>query len=317
MKVAIVLGGTAGVGRATVEMLVEEGYTIGVIARGGDRVAALDEAYDGKVRALTADVADDSALEAAVNDLVGQLGEPTVWVNNAMATSFSYFTDMSADEFERVVQVTFIGQVNGTRAALRHMKRGKIICIGSGLGYRSVPLQSAYCASKHAINGFVASVRSELIRERSKITIHLVQLPALNTPQFDWARHRFQKQPQPAPPIYAPEVASSAVRHVLERGSREVLVGRSVIQLLFANFVLPNWMDHKMASSGGDMQKSETPDDPQSGNLFQPVEHEGTSDGSYGERASSNGLIVDADLARKLVFFGGAAALFILGLIVG
>ena len=317
MKVAIVLGGTAGVGRAVVEKLASDGYAVGVVARGTDRLEALDRSHDGRVRAVQGDVADVASTDSAVRQLIDALGTPTIWVNNAMATSFSPFTDMTPEEFQRVVDVTFIGQVNGTRAALKHMSQGKIICIGSGLAYRSVPLQSAYCAAKHAINGFVASVRSELIREKSDISIHLVQLPAVNTPQFDWARHRFQKEPQPAPPIYAPTVAADAVQRVIEKGSREVFVGRSIMTLIFANFVLPDWMDHKMASSGADMQKSDTPDAPQPGNLFGPVDHEGSAEGSYADRASDRGLILDADRTRKLVFFGGAAGIFVLGLILG
>ena len=317
MAVAIVLGGTAGVGRAVVERLALEGYQVGVAARGADRVAALDGAFDGRVRAVTADVADAEGLEAAVGRLVADIGTPDVFINNAMATSFSPFEQMKADEFQRVVDVTFLGQVNGTRAALTHMNKGKIICVGSGLSYRSVPMQSAYCAAKHAINGFVSSVRSELIRKKSDVTIHLVQLPAINTPQFDWARHRFRKAPQPAPPIFSPDVAAEAVLRVIGKGWREAFVGTSVLKLIFGNFVLPNWLDRKMASDGAEMQKSDEPDAPQSGNLFEPVQQKGSAEGSYSDRAKSDGLIIDGDLARKVVFFGGAAAIFFLGMIVG
>ena len=320
MPSAIVIGGTAGVGRATVTALRGRGYRVGVVARGKDRLAQMQD-LDG-IETAAADAGDAAALDAAVDALVERLGTPTVWVNCAMATSFSPFMEMGAEEFDRIVRTTFMGQVNGTRAALRLMSRGNIVNIGSGLSYRAVPLQSAYVAAKHAINGFTSAVRSEVIREGRPIELSLIQLPAINTPQFDWARSRLDKQPQPAPPIFAPEVAARAVLKAIDTDAREIVVGRSVLQLLFGQFALPDMIDHRMATSGVTAQHSERPaPGMQEGNLFEPVDHPPTAEGSYGHRAESDGLILDADQTRKAAFFGlpllGAAAALALGWTLG
>ena len=317
-RVAIVAGGTAGVGRAVVEALVAEGWRVGVIARGEDRLAGL-EAAQSAVATAAADVSDAAALEAAADALVSRLGTPEAWVNCAMLTSFSPFAKMEVAEFDAIVATTFLGQVNGTRAALRLMgDRGRIVNVGSGLSYRAVPFQSAYCGAKHAINGFTSAVRSELIRAGRDISLSLVQLPAINTPQFDWARNRLEKKPQPAPPIFAPEVAAKAVLRAIETGERELLVGGSVLKLVFGDMVLPAWLDRKLAKDGAEMQKSAEPEPGgREDNLFSPAAHAGTAEGRFGDRAKSDGLIVDGDLARKLVFGGGALALLLLGMLIG
>ncbi len=315
-KTAIIIGGSAGVGRAVVDALLHHGYRVGVIARGRNRLADM-ELTPGIVTAV-ADAGDARALEQAVNHIVARQGVPTVWVNCAMATSFSAFMDMDADEFDRIVRTTFLGQVNGTRAALQHMTRGSIVNVGSGLAYRSVPMQSAYCAAKHAINGFTSSVRSELIRAGSKVSLSLVQLPAINTPQFDWARSRLAHKPQPAPPIFAPEVAARAILKAIDTGARELFVGRSVLQLVFGQVVAPDYLDRRLAKDGVDVQQSDTPDPGTNrGNLFDPVDHAPTAAGSYGDEASDTGIVVDADLTRQAVFIGlpvlALAAGFLLG----
>lgn len=308
-KIAVVAGGSAGVGRATVEKLIAEGYKVGVLARGEDRLAEMEETYGPQVMTLPCDVSDAAQVSRAATLIEEGLGPIDLWINCAMLTSFSPFTEMKDDEFRAIVDTTFMGVVNGTRAALAQMEprgRGHIVTFGSGLGYRAVPFQSAYCASKHAINGFVASVRTELIRKNAGITMSLVQLPALNTPQFDWARNRLETAPQPAPPIYQPEVAADAVMRAVHKGSRELFVGASVLQLVFGNIFLPDYLDKKMSTSGAEMQKSDrdaqgTSDD----NLHGPVDSiPASAHGSYGERAKASGLIVDADLARLAVFGG-------------
>ncbi|SHE49412.1 Short-chain dehydrogenase [Loktanella atrilutea] len=301
-KVAIIIGGSAGVGRATVDALLDRGYAVGVVARGRMR---LDELEQMGVATYGADAGDAGQLDAAADHLVGRLGTPTVWVNCAMATSFSAFKDTPAEDFERVIRTTLMGQVNGTRAALRHMIRGNIVNIGSGLSYRAVPLQSAYCAAKHAINGFTASVRSELIAEDSPIHLSLVQLPAMNTPQFDWARSRLAQQPQPAPPVYTARVAADAVLRAIDTNARELFVGNSVLKLVFGQFLVPNYLDNRMSRDGITGQKSDRPaPGVQQGNLYEPVDYPTSPAGSYGDRASDSGVIVDADRARKGVFFG-------------
>lgn len=308
-KIAVVTGGTAGVGRATVTALVEDGYKVGVLARGKERLDEMARTYGDQVMTLSCDVGDAREVSRAASAFEETLGPIDVWINCAMLTSFSPFQKMAPQEFDKIVETTFIGTVNGTRAALslmRHRGRGRIVTVGSGLGYRSVPFQSAYCASKHAINGFLSSVRSELIHEGSEIDICVVQLPAINTPQFDWARNRLEHKPQPAPPVYAPEVAARAVMKAVREGPRELLVGKSVIQLVLGNLVLPAVMDNILASAGAEQQQSGRiepggrPD-----NIREPVETiAARADGSYGDRAKDSALIVDGDQARMGLFFG-------------
>jgi short-subunit dehydrogenase len=321
-KVAVVAGGSAGVGRAVVDALIHEGYNVGVLARGRDRLDEIAAEHAERVMTIPCDVSDAREVTragAAINEGLGQI---SAWVNCAMLTSFSPFSDMAPQEFEEIVHTTFIGTVNGTRTALSLMERegrGRIVNVGSGLAYRSVPFQSAYCASKHAINGFTSSVRSELIRSQSEITLSLVQLPAVNTPQFDWARNRMEEKPQPAPPIYQPEVAAEAVMKAVHEGTREILVGKSVLQLTFGNMVLPDYLDHLLAEAGAEQQKSgriEPGDRPD--NLDAPVGRIGaTAHGSFDKRAKDSGLMIDGDQARAAVFFGLPLAALGLGLAVG
>ena len=315
-KSAIVLGGSAGIGHAVVEKLIDEGFRVGVIARGADRLLELETRFAKRVVTASADVGDAAELDAAVDDLVAILGKPIAWVNCAMATSFSRFAQMQPDEFDRIVRTTFLGQVNGTRAAMRSMDVGKIVNVGSGLGYRPVPNQSAYCAAKHAINGFTGSVRSELMADDSRLDIALVQLPAVNTPQFDWARNRMDAMPQPAPPIFEPQVAANAVWKTITTDAREILVGESVLQLVFGDMVLPAFIDRKLAEEGVKVQKSDRPEPGgRPDNLFSPVAMPATAHGAYSDRAKASGVTVDADGARKAVFFGLPAATFVLGVV--
>ena len=235
-----------------------------------------------------------------------------------MVTSYSPFEQMPAEEFDAIIRTTFLGQVNGTRAALRVMRRGHIVSIGSGLGYRSIPLQSAYCAAKHAINGFNAAVRSELMEVGHPIRLVQVELPGMNTPQFDWARNRMEKKPQPAPPVYQPEVAARAVLKAIDEDKREVWVGRAVFQLILGNAVLPAWLDRKLGEEAPGMQKS---DEPEPGNrpdnLTSPVDYPSTPYGRFSATAKDTAWIADGDLVRKLVFIGGPVAAFLLGLLLG
>lgn len=321
-KVAVVAGGTAGVGRAVVSSLLRDGYSVGVLARGQQRLDAMSQEYGDRVLCLPCDVGDAETVSRAGATIEEALGPVSVWVNSAMLTSFSPFPAMAAEEFSRIVDTTLVGTVNGTRTALSLMERrnrGRIINVGSGLSYRSVPYQSAYCASKHGINGFTSSLRSELIRENSSITIGLVQLPALNTPQFTWALNRLSKKPQPAPPIFSPDVAGRAVMQAIKTGKREYLVGKSVLQLFLGNLVFPDWMDHKLADSGAEMQKSDAPEPGnRPANLKGPVEDiPSTAHGDYSAKADTSAWIVDGDRFRQMVLLGTPAALFALGLVLG
>ncbi|MGR3434388.1 MAG: SDR family oxidoreductase [Shimia sp.] len=317
-KAAIVAGGSAGIGLAVVEKLVERGYRVGVIARGQGRLDELAARFGDKVAVAAADVSDAGALGAAVEGIVATIGVPEIWVNSAMLTSFSQFEDVGPEEFEAITDTTYHGQVNGTRIAMTHMPRGKIVNIGSGLAYTPVPGQAAYCGAKHAINGFTGSVRAELMANRPDLTIHLVQLPAVNTPQFSWARNRMDKHPQPAPPIFQPWLAADAVMQAIDTGARELFVGKSVLQLVFGNMVLPGFVDGKMADDGIAMQKDDAPQPGfRAGNLESPAERPATAEGDFSDRAEEDGTILDADKARKAVFFGVPAALFVLGLVIG
>ncbi len=309
----MVAGGTAGVGLATVEALIGGGYRVGVLARGAERLAEVENRYGEAVLALQCDVSDADAVMEAAQTVKGAWGPVDVWVNCAMLTAFSTFDDLSPQEFQAITDTTYHGQVWGTRAALSVMERGNIVNIGSGLSYRSVPLQSAYCGAKHAINGFTGAVRSELIAAGRPIEVSLIQLPAINTPQFDWARSRLDHRPMPAPPIYNPEVAATAVMKAIRTNARELYVGTSVLQLIAGQFVAPNFLDHQMASSGVDAQESETPQDGfRAGNLDAPAAYPADARGSFDGRAASTGLIVDADRLRTgvaAVAMAGAATL--------
>ncbi|RYH04004.1 SDR family NAD(P)-dependent oxidoreductase [Salipiger sp. IMCC34102] len=315
MTDAIVLGGTAGVGRAIVDALVARGMTVGVVARGQDRLDQLKSDYlKGRIRTAAADVGDADALREAINTLC-PTGAPRVWVNCAMITAFSRFEQMTVEEFEKIVRTTFLGQVNGTREALRLMGSGNIVHIGSGLAYRPVPGQSAYVASKHAINGFVGSVRSEIMQTRPDLHLSLVQLPAMNTPQFGWARNRLDMAPQPAPPVYHPQVAAEAVLKAIDGNLREVLVGKSVLKLMFGDMALPGYIDRRLSRNGIEMQKSDVPAwaRPEEDNLFAPVDHPSSATGAFDGEISETAMTVDSDRARKVLLGGIVAAAFGIG----
>jgi len=321
--VAVVAGGSAGIGRATARRLAERGYDVAVLARGEARLAETVrdlERRGARALGLPCDVADDAAVATAHARVSDELGTPVVWVNSAMLTAFSPFEKMEDAEFRRIVEVTFLGQVNGTRAALSGMRglgRGSIVNIGSGLAYRSVPLQSAYCAAKAAINGFTASLRSELIHAGlDDIHLSLVQLPAVNTPQFDWARSRLDRVPRPAAPVYQPEVAARAVLQAIDEGSRELFVGRSVPGLVFGNMLAPGYLDRKLADAGWDGQHSGEPDPGyRPGNLETAAERDVAAHGSWDGEALDGGMVVDADAMRHAVAAGAGIALFAAGLL--
>lgn len=317
ISTAVVIGGTAGIGRASALALIRRGYRVGIVARGKERLAEMEREFGSDtVKAVSADAGVARELDRAADEIVAAFGMPRVWVNCAMLTSFSPFEKIEPEEFEAIVRTTFLGQVNGTRAAIRLMHRGNVINIGSGLSYRAIPFQAAYCGSKHGVNGFTSAVRSELIRDGHPLKVSLVQMPAVNTPQFDWARSRLNVKPRPAPPIYQPEVAARAVMRALETGAREILVGKSVLQLVFGNMMLPDWLDRKLADEGVEMQESDEPEPGlRRGNIEGPVPWPSTAHGSCDAPARSRALIVDGDLARKLIFFGIPALAFAAGLV--
>jgi len=291
--VAVVTGGSAGVGRAVVRELARRGYDVGVLARGraGVEAAVAEvEAEGGRGLALLADVADHDAVEAAAERVEQELGPIDVWVNNAMTTVFGGLADVTPDEYERATKVTYLGQVWGTMAALRRMRprdRGTIVGVGSALAFRGIPLQAPYCGAKAATRGFYDSVRTELVADGSAVQLTEVHLPAINTPQFGWCRSKLDHHPMPVPPMYQPEVAARAICDAAESPPRHRILGSWNWALVRMSQLLPGVGDHYLARTGIDSQQTEEriePDRPD--DLFAPVDddHDVGAHGIFGDQ---------------------------------
>ncbi|PXY22210.1 SDR family oxidoreductase [Prauserella muralis] len=290
-KTVVVTGASAGVGRATARMLGARGDRVALIARGeqGLRAAARDvEQAGGTALPVPVDVTDYPALRSAADTIESELGPIDVWVNGAFATVFGPFTEIEPEEFRRVTDATYHGFVHGTKVALdlmRPRERGTIVQIGSALAYRGVPLQSAYCGAKHAIQGFTESLRCELLHEGSKVHLTMVQLPGINTPQFDWALSRMRHKAQPVPPIYEPEVAARAIVYAADHPRRrEYWAGLATVGTLVVNKIAPGLLDRYLARTGYDSQQTERPEDPRRpANLWHPLDDEAGQDfGAHG-----------------------------------
>jgi len=280
------------VGRATVRAFAEHGDDVAILARGDEGVAAAVkevEAAGRRALGLSVDVADAGAVDTAAADVEERLGPIDVWVNCAMTSVFAPFKDAEVSEVRRVTEVDYLGFVYGTKAALRRMlprDRGVIVQVGSALAYRGIPLQSAYCGAKHAIKGFTEALRCELMHDKSNVRLTMVQLPALNTPQFDWVLSRLPRKPQPVPPIYQPEVAARAIVWASEHARGEVLVGGSTVGTVVANKLVPRLLDRYLARSGYDSQQTDEPTDPnRPANLWQPVAGDHGAHGDFDSRA--------------------------------
>jgi NAD(P)-dependent dehydrogenase (short-subunit alcohol dehydrogenase family) len=266
-RVVVVTGASAGVGRATARAFAARGDAVGLIARGAAGLeAAAREIMDASGRAVwvAADVSDAAALEAAADDIEAALGPIDVWVNNAMVTVLSPVSEMESDDYRRVTEVTYLGEVYGTQTALSRMlprNAGVIIQVGSALAYRGIPLQSAYCAAKHAIQGFTESLRCELLHDQSNVRVTMVQLPALNTPQFTWMKNRLPHQPQPVPPVYQPELAADAIVWAAAHHPREVNVGASTTMAIWGDKAIPGLLDHYLARTAFSSQQTTEPAD--------------------------------------------------------
>lgn len=320
-RVVVVTGASAGVGRATALAFAATGAKVALLARGTDGLGGTaDEvrALGGTPLVLPVDVADPEEVDRAADRVVEELGPLDVWVNNAFSGVFAPFSEVSPDEFRRVTDVTYLGYVYGTRAALDRMTRsghGAIVQVGSALAYRGIPLQSAYCGAKHAIQGFTESLRCELLHDRSPVHVTMVQLPALNTPQFDWVLSRLPRRPQPVPPIYQPEVAARAIVHAAEHPERrEYWVGGSTVLTLFGNAVAPGLLDRYLARTGFGSQQTEEerrPDRP--ANLWAPADGpHGDDFGTHGRftgRAATRSYQAWASRHHRLLAGGLAAAL--------
>ena len=316
--IAVVAGGSAGVGRATVSALIERGYRVAVLARGEARLREMQAELGEAIWTRAVDVSDGAALGEAAHAIATEVGTPVIWVNCAMLTSFSPFAEVDEAEFRAITDTTYLGTVNGCRAALSIMARGNIVNVGSGLAYVSVPNQAAYCGAKHAVEGFTQALRIELAREGRPVTLSMVQLPAVNTPQFDWALNRMDRHPQPAPPIYQPEVAARAILRAIDTDAREILVGKSVLKLIFGNMLAPTVVESELKKVGVSSQKDDRAPDGRPGNIAGPdPRHPAIAHGSFDDRASDSGVIVDGDLARTSAIVGGAALILCAGLLIG
>lgn len=321
-QVVVVTGASAGVGRAAAIAFGKQGARVALLARGtvGLEAAAKEvEAAGGKALVLPVDVAKASEVDAAAERVEAELGPIDVWVNCAMVTVFSAFEEMTNEEFDRVTQVTYLGTVYGTRAALKHMRprnRGKIIQVGSALAYRSIPLQSAYCAAKAAARGFTDALRVELMHEKSQIDLCTVHLGAVNTPQFDWARsHLKEGHPQPLPPIYEPEVAADSIVWAAQHKRRELWLTFSTFKTIVGGFLLPKIGDLlalKQAYPGQrDTDTAEPADRPD--NLFEPVDRDYGTRGRFVEDAEGSSWYLATTKHRKPVIWGLLAAAAVAG----
>jgi NAD(P)-dependent dehydrogenase (short-subunit alcohol dehydrogenase family) len=300
-RIIVVTGASGGIGRACARAFAMRGDKVALLARGalGLEGARRDvEQAGGTALVVPTDVADPDQVMSAAAEVEETLGEIDVWVNVAFTSVFARFTDIGLDEFRRVTDVSYHGFVYGTRAALDRMlprDRGTIVQVGSALAYRGIPLQSAYCGSKHAVQGFNEAVRTELLHDKSQVRVTMVQMPAVNTPQFSWMLSRLPRQAQPVPPIYQPEVAARAVLYAADHPRRrEYWVGASTVGTLIANAVAPGLLDRYLARTGFQGQQTDQPRDPdQPTNLWAPA------DGDDGHDFGAHGIFDDRSAHRS------------------
>jgi len=292
--VVVVTGASAGIGRAVVRCYAARGARLGLLARGREGLegARRDvEAAGGQALVLPTDVSDAAQVEAAAARVEETFGPIDIWINDAMLSVFSPIKEMTAEEFRRVTEVTYLGFVNGTLAALRRMlprDRGVIVQVGSALAYRGIPLQAAYCGAKHAIHGFTDSLRCELLHDRSRVRVTEVQMPAVNTPQFSWVKSRLPREPQPVPPIFQPEVAAGAIVWAVDHQCPELYVGMPTVVAILANKLAPRLVDRYLAATGYDSQQTSEPvHQGRVDNLWSPVAEDRGAHGTFDPRARS------------------------------
>lgn len=315
-RCVVITGASAGIGRAAAKLFASHGYSVALLARSEDGLAdacAEITAAGGTCLAIPVDVAEHEQVEAAAERVERELGPIDVWVNNAMATIFAPVDSVSPEDFERATRVTYLGAVWGTMAALKRMKqrdRGIIVQVGSALAYRSIPLQAPYCGAKSALRGFTDSLRSELIHDRSAVRLTMVQLSAFNTPQFGWGKTVFDKQPQPLPPIFEPELAARAILHAAQRPRRELWVGFPAVKAILGTRFIPGILDRVLASSAYSGQLTDIPLPPdRQDNLYQTVPGKHAAQGGFDARATS--VQHQLNTNRLLVGLAGAASLAI------
>lgn len=294
-EVIVITGASAGIGRATVQEFARRKAHIGLIARGRDGLdgARRDvEAAGGQALALPVDVSNAEDVEAAAAAVEREFGPIDIWVNDAFTNVFAEFKDLTPEEYRRITEVSYLGFVFGTMSALRRMQerdRGTIVQVGSALAYRSIPLQAAYCGAKSAIRGFTDSIRCELVHQKSNVHITMVQMPALNTPQFTWCKSKLPRTPQPVPPIYQPEVAARAIYWAAHHHPRELWVGMPTVEAIVGQKIVPGLLDRYLGKTGySGQQYNGAPDPDRKDNLWQPLPGDYGAHGDFDKRSRSN-----------------------------
>jgi len=314
--VAVVTGASAGVGRASARAFAEKGYRVALLARGEDglKAAATEvESLGGEALVLPTDVAHMDQVEDAAHAVETEWGSIDVWVNCAMTGLFAPFLETSPEEFRRATEVTYLGYVHGTYAALRRMKArdaGHIVQVGSALAYRAIPLQSAYCGAKHAVRGFTESVRTELLHDKSRVVVTQVHLPAVNTPQFRWLKSTMPHRAQPVPPIYQPEVPARAIVWAAEHRRREVWVGAPAAATILGSRLIPGLLDHYLGKTGYAAQQVDAAADPDAPyTLWEPVAGDQGAHGVFDDRAHPRSLQSTLSMHRGATVAAAAVAL--------
>jgi NAD(P)-dependent dehydrogenase (short-subunit alcohol dehydrogenase family) len=307
-KVVVITGASAGVGRATAREFAKSGARVGLLARGQEGLNGAREeieAAGGRALVLPTDVADPSQVEAAADAVEREFGPIDVWVNNAMVSILAPLAEVSSEEFRRVTEVTYLGYVWGTMSALKRMRprnRGCVVQVGSALAYRAIPLQAAYCGAKHAIRGFTESVRCELLHDRSRVRLTVVELPGLNTPQFEWIRNRMPHKSQPVGKIYQPEVAARAIVWAAHHDRRELYVGTPTVEAILGDKIAPGLLDHYMARTVYRGHQTDEPEDLQRpDNLWSPVPGDHGAHGPFDKRAKNRSLQLWATTHRRSI----------------
>ena len=313
-EVVVITGASAGNGRATARRFAKDGARIGLLARGAEGLEGAQrdvERLGGEALPIPTDVADAAQIEAAASRIEDRFGPIDIWINNAMVSVFSPVKEMQPEEYRRVTEVTYLGYVYGTLSALKRMSprdHGTIVQVGSALAFRGIPLQSAYCGAKHAVQGFTESVRTELLHDHSNVWVTMVHLPACNTPQFNWVKTRLPRKPQPYPPVFQPEVAAEAIYYAAHHRRREMFVGWPTLKTVLGNRLLPGYVDRALANTGYEGQQYDGLVEPgRQDNLWAPVPRDFGAHGDFDQGAKSLSWLLWVDMHQKIIATGVSA----------